>query len=73
MTIQVTLFPGLILEIEGEYTKAEPEVGLNESFEAGTMKLIEGDAFELIEWTEAQHGSALTKIDELCLEKINDK
>lgn len=73
MTVTITLFPGLVVEATGEYSKAEEDVGLPDSFEVSKLSLVEGELFDIVEWTEAQHRTALTKIEELCIEQINDR
>jgi hypothetical protein len=72
-TVRITLYPGLAIDATGEYKKAEEDVGLPESFEILKLSLVGDDLFEIIEWTEAQHRTALTKIEELCIEQINDR
>lgn len=73
MTVTITLFPGLVVEATGEYSKAEEDVGLPDSFEVSKLSLVEGELFDIVEWTEAQNRNALTKIEELCLEQVNDQ
>lgn len=72
-TVRITLYPGLVVEATGEYSKAEEDVGLPESFELSKLFLIGDDLLEIVEWTEAQNRNALTKIEELCLEQVNDR
>lgn len=61
------------LTVTGRYTKAEPDVGLQESFEIRYI-FVEGkaDISGLLLWAESKgkyHG-ALAEIEELCLEKL---
>lgn len=65
----ITLAEDLELQVFGDYRKGEPDVGLPPYFEVGSIVQSTGTIFDLIEWTEAQDGYALIRINELCLEK----
>lgn len=69
----VKLCNGLSLSIDGTYKPAEPEVGISTSFEVIQMGIQEGSLYDFMEWTEAQHGGALVKLEELCIEYVNNE
>ena len=72
MIVQIEVYPGLRLDVAGEYSKGEPDVNIGESFEVWETTLVTGTLFELLDWADSQNrGSILTKIEELCIEKVN--
>lgn len=73
MEVLLLLNTSLELRVGGTFSKGEPDVGLAPSFEIYSSGLIQGSPLDLIEWAEAQHGYALTKLNELCIEQANDK
>lgn len=71
-TVQINLNKGLAIEVLGTYTEGEPDVGLSPSFDIRKILIVRGNVFEIIEWTEAQNGNALTYIAQMCINLIND-
>lgn len=73
MTLLIELCKGLQLEVEGTIIPEEPEVNINEGFQITEANVYQGSAYDLLEWADAQKGRALVKLDELCIEELNDQ
>lgn len=75
MTVTIKPFDGTELEVTGEYKEAEPEVGLNESFDFSRITSEDKNLLNIIEWaaSRGKYGDILQQIEDLCLEQIHDK
>lgn len=67
-------FEGCTLIITGEYYKAEPEVNYAAQFEINTIKSKKNSCIiDLLEWATGTNVDYLRYIEELVIQKIEEK
>lgn len=71
MEVLITPTEGVDINVIGDYVNAEPDIGLNESFNIIKIEPSKGDLADLLEWANSKpSGSILKYIEELVLENI---